>query len=182
MPFRKVSWPKRAEMVQTFMPASAEAAGEAEEDVEADAADAAGAGAAPSVKARRRMTRSARLSFCSGVSALSSAAVSTRNLIWSLHCRSKVLMSGLRAMSPSRILSSRVSTWWVNSTTRFNPKMPAEPLTVWAQRKRLSRSSRLSGCSSSSNSRVSMASICSAASEMKAGMASRMKSWSESLL
>ena len=53
--------------------------------------------------------------------------------------------------------------------------MPAEPLTVCAQRKSASSSSRSPGASSSWSSSCSMPAICSCASLMKAGRAAAMK-------
>ena len=125
-----------------------------------------------------RPTSIARAASASSASTCGSSAAATSERIWSLHCSSSVLSSGFSAIWPSRSRSSKVSTWWVKPTTASRPKIPADPLTVWAQRNSASSSSRSLGASSSCSISCSIVSTCSRASLMKAGSASAMKSCS----
>jgi hypothetical protein len=81
---------------------------------------------------------------------------STRLRIWSLHCSSSVPSAGVSRSSPAAHAVQQGLDVVREADQVSSPKMPAEPLTVCAQRNSAPSSSRSSGAVSSCSSSCSM--------------------------
>jgi hypothetical protein len=96
------------------------------------------------------------------------AARPTSARIWSLHCSSSVLELGRQRSAFAQQVEQALDVVG-EGHHRSRPKMPAEPLTVWAQRNSASSSSRLSGVAFQLQQQLLDGRDLLAASLMKAG-------------